>query len=88
LDGQITEFPLPTNPGAPATIIPGPDGALWFVENLGNKVGRITTDGDITEFDIPTPNTQPQGLAFAPDGSLWFTERNGNRVAVMRNLIK
>ena len=29
------------------------DGALWFCENAGNKVGRITTSGEITEFPVP-----------------------------------
>ena len=31
-----------------------PDGALWFVELSGNKIGRITIDGIITESVIPT----------------------------------
>jgi streptogramin lyase len=24
-------------------VKPGPDGALWFTEYYGNKIGRITT---------------------------------------------
>ena len=67
-DGQITEFPVPSTPGAPATIITGPDGALWFLEHLGNKIARMTTQGAFTEWPIPTPDSQPQGLAFGPGG--------------------
>ena len=34
----------------------GADGALWFTEEIGNKVGRITTAGGITEYTIPLAN--------------------------------
>ncbi len=34
----ITEFPIPT---AAASIVAGPDGALWFTEYNRNKIGRI-----------------------------------------------
>jgi virginiamycin B lyase len=51
----------------------GPDGNLWFTENSGNKIGRITTKGHITEF--PTGTSEPPLLiAAGPDGKLWFTE--------------
>jgi streptogramin lyase len=43
------EFPIPTPNSQPLGITPGPDGALWFTENEGNKIGRITTAGAITE---------------------------------------
>ena len=36
---------MPTPQSAPWEIAAGPDGALWFTELLGNKIGRITTDG-------------------------------------------
>ncbi len=51
-----------------------PDGNLWFVEQGGNYVGRITTSGTITEFLIPTGNCHPIGITKVPDGNLWFTE--------------
>lgn len=28
----------------------GPDGALWFTETSGNRIGRVTTAGAISEF--------------------------------------
>ena len=41
----------------PNGIAAGPDDALWFVEEFGNKIGRITTAGVFTEYDIPTSAT-------------------------------
>ena len=80
---QIVEFPLPTTAALPDGIAAGPDGALWFTEFNGNKIGRITTAGVVTEVVIPFPATltpTPQDIAAGPDGNLWFTEYNGNRI--------
>ena len=41
--GTITEFPTPTSLSFPKFITAGPDGNLWFTEDSGNKVGRITS---------------------------------------------
>jgi hypothetical protein len=38
----ITEYPIPTTASGPNGIVAGPDGALWFTEHQGNKIGRIT----------------------------------------------
>lgn len=77
LDAQvtITQFPVPTANSRPYTIVAGPDGALWFTESNGNKIGRITTTGQITEFTVPTPGSGPYGIATGADGNIWFTER-------------
>lgn len=37
--GSITEFAVPNS--VPSGIVIGPDGAVWFAETLGNKIGRI-----------------------------------------------
>ena len=39
--GTVTEFPVPS--GSPVGITAGPDGNLWFTEQIANKIGRITT---------------------------------------------
>jgi streptogramin lyase len=49
----IQEFTIPTPMSMPMTIAPGPDGNLWFTEECGNKVGRITPDGAISEYPLP-----------------------------------
>jgi len=76
----INEYPVPTPGSGPNGIAPGPDGALWFTESYGNKVGRITTLGHITEYPLPTSQSYPFGITAGPDGALWFTESDANRI--------
>jgi streptogramin lyase len=78
--GTVTEYPIPTASGGPWGIVAGPDGNLWFTENYGNRIGRITPVGTITEFPLPTADSYPLGIAAGPDGNLWFTEGSGNRI--------
>ena len=76
----VTEFPVPTPVSQPAGITVGPDGALWFTEENGHKIGRITTGGHITEYPVP-PIGSPSGpseIAAGPDGALWFTQFAAN----------
>src|SRR5450759_1892993 len=47
---HVTVYPLPNQNAGPDRITAGPDGALWFTEFYGNKIGRLTTDGHLTEF--------------------------------------
>ena len=47
----------------------GQDGALWFTENSGNKIERITTASVITEFPVPTSSSGPRGIVAGPDGA-------------------
>jgi uncharacterized protein (TIGR03437 family) len=76
----FTEYPIPTSNSLAFSIAKGPDGALWFTEANGNKVGRITTAGVITEYTVPTSNAYPRGITSGPDGALWFVEANGNKI--------
>jgi len=48
--------------------VAGPDGALWFTELFGNKIGRITTAGDLTEYPLPGG---PVGITVGKDGQLY-----------------
>src|SRR5207253_463404 len=86
-DGALSEFPLPTvqaNPmgvpdmgSSPSAIIPGPDGAMWFVEMGADQIGRITLEGLITEYPLPSRSrvhANPEGITAGPDGAVWFTE--------------
>ena len=67
-----------TSGNRPQWIAAGSDGNMWFTENPGGAVARITPAGTITEFAIPTTlpfpaNPQPQMIIAASDGNLWFT---------------
>jgi streptogramin lyase len=82
VSGQvIQEFPpLPANRG-PEGIVTGPDGNLWFCEESGNRIGRMTWPaGVVTEFPIPTSSTDPETIVVGPDGNLWFTMWNGHQI--------
>jgi virginiamycin B lyase len=58
-------------------IAAGPDGALWFTQSRGRKIGRITTGGAITEYDLPPPSGAPGSITTGPDGALWFVVSRG-----------
>jgi virginiamycin B lyase len=58
----------------------GPDGALWFTEHAGDKIGRMTLSGVMTEYKVPTPSSEPMVIEPGPDGALWFTEFNSNKI--------
>jgi len=74
LNGTFTMFSLEVTADGPAGITAGPDGALWFAEEGGDAIGRITTDGALTVFPLPTPRAFPYGIATGADGAVWFTE--------------
>jgi uncharacterized protein (TIGR03437 family) len=62
-DGKtFNEFPVPTVGANPLWIAPGPDGALWFVEQVGNKIGRVTTPA--TPPSVP-PTGVTDGAGFS-----------------------
>jgi len=78
--GTVTSYPTLTPSSTPYGITTGADGNVWFAENGGNRIGRITPAGSMTEFAIPTATTQPWGITAGPDGNVWFTESAGNRI--------
>ncbi|HMI81901.1 MAG TPA: hypothetical protein VK480_08960 [Solirubrobacterales bacterium] len=72
--GEVTRFPLPHRESGPSAITLGPDGALWFTETFGDRIGRITTSGGLREFPVPS---RPVGITTGPDGNIWFTYWRG-----------
>jgi streptogramin lyase len=82
-NGKVEEFELPLpDKGQQGLfgITAGPDGNVWFTEDVGNKIGRITPSGTITEFPIPTPESQPVSIVTGPDGNLWFAEQDSTKI--------
>jgi virginiamycin B lyase len=77
----ITTYAIPTANSTPGFIIQGPDGAMWFNEETGSKIARITMSGVITEFPTPTPNCTPKNLVLGADGNMWFPERDCGNIA-------
>jgi streptogramin lyase len=77
--GSSIEFPL-TAPSNPWGITAGPDGNLWFAEEIGNKVGKITTSGTVTTYPLST-GSSPLGITTGPDGNLWVAENGSSNIA-------
>ena len=81
----IAEFPVTSGDTFLEDIVAGPDGNLWFTDQLNDKVGTInTTTHVITEFSTGTvSNTGPRGITAGPDGNLWFTEPGLNKIGTI-----
>ncbi|HTX37548.1 MAG TPA: DUF4214 domain-containing protein [Bryobacteraceae bacterium] len=79
IDG-ISEYPIPTSGAIPHGITSGPDGALWFAEESGNKIGRITTTGVESEFVVPTSGAAVEDITTGPDGAIWFGETGAGKI--------
>src|ERR1041385_2510857 len=77
---RLRSFPIPTPDSQPISIIQGPDGNLWFVEQDASKVARVTPKGEITEFRTPTFSF-PLDITAGPDGNVWFSEGAVGQIA-------
>ncbi len=75
-DGTYTRF----NASGARDITVGPQGNLWFTDDPGNQIGRITTTGIITTISVPTANSRPLNITTGPDNNIWFTEFDGNKI--------
>ncbi len=74
LNVKIVEWDVPTAKARPHDPAVGPDGALWFTEQLANKLGRLDpATGKIREYPLKTPNSGPHGLVPDRDGNIWYT---------------
>ena len=76
---SISLYALPTHSSSPYGLTAGPDGAVWFAECNGNKIGRITTAGVITEYPLPEGGSCPTQITSGPDGAMWFVELESTR---------
>jgi virginiamycin B lyase len=71
--GALTRFPVAAE--SVETIVPGPDGALWFTDGCGMRIGRITTSGAASFFPRlrdPSGDSCLWALHAGPDGNVWF----------------
>ncbi len=73
----FTEYPVPTASSQLRGITKGADGNIWFTEQLGKKIGRITPQGVITEFPVSEAGSHPSSplaITAGPDGNLWVAD--------------
>jgi virginiamycin B lyase len=82
-NGDVREYGIPTPSSVPQSVVVA-DGAVWFTEQAGNRIGRLDpATGSVTEYPVPTPGSAPLGMTLGPDGALWFVERNAAKVGRM-----
>jgi virginiamycin B lyase len=80
--GQIHEYFVPQpNPGLytgnganPDWMARGSDGNLYFTDNGGGAIGRITPSGTVTAYNTPEQPSFGGSIAAGPSNTLWFTE--------------
>jgi len=69
--------------GFPERLTVAGDGAVWFTDPQGGRIGRILPyNGRVDYYSVPTPKSGPAGIAAAPDGSIWFTEHAASQIGV------
>src|SRR6266404_5075702 len=78
----IREWDVPTKGAHPHDPAVGPDGALWFTEQMANKLGRLDpATGTFKEFPlIEGKNSGPHGLVADKDGNIWYTANFGGYI--------
>jgi len=70
----IREWDVPTKGAHPHDPAVGTDGALWFTEQMTNKLGRLDPlTGSFKEFPLKLEDSGPHGLVADRDGNIWFT---------------
>jgi len=70
----IKEWAVPTKGAHPHDPAVGADGALWFTEQMANKIGRLDPmTGEFKEYPLTVTNSGPHGLVSDRDGNIWFT---------------
>ena len=81
---NVQAFAVPTPGAGLSNIVAGPDGALWFNEQNGFSVGRITTAGAITEYPVPRAVYSHGGdgptTIVSSGGSLWTLANVGSTI--------
>jgi len=70
----IREWDVPTKGAHPHDPAVGADGALWFTEQMQNKIGRVDpATGEFKEFPLKVTYSGPHGLVADREGNIWFT---------------
>jgi virginiamycin B lyase len=70
----IREWAVPTKGAHPHDAAVGADGALWFTEQMTNKIGRLDPkSGAFKEYPLKLEDSGPHGLVADREGNIWFT---------------
>lgn len=70
--------------GFPERLTVARDGAIWFTDPQGGRIGRVLPDNNKADYySVPTPKSGPASIAAARDGSIWFTEHAADQIAIL-----
>ena len=72
----------PYNQPLGQAITTGRDGNLWFTDDAGSSIGRMTPQGKFTFFINPDIQS-PEGITAGPDGRLWFANDNSDYIGAI-----
>lgn len=61
----------------PNSVTLGPDGNLWFADDINSLLGCVTRDGRFSAYTkgMTRWDSGPQFITVGPDRNLWFTEQ-------------
>jgi len=69
--------------GFPERLTVARDGAVWFTDPQGNRLGRLfPNDSRADYFPLPVYRSGPASIVATPDGSIWFTEHAADQIAI------
>ena len=71
---RVDLTPLGSVGSTPAVITTGPDGTLWFTEQAGDSIWKLTPGGEPIRMLLLQPGSHPFGIATDAGGNVWFTE--------------
>ena len=76
---EFTEWQVPTLGQRSRDPVEAPDGAIWWVGQWGNLMGRLDpATGEMTEYPLPE-NAMPHSVTLDEAGNAWYTgNRNGS----------
>ena len=74
--GVVSYYPTPYPGSLTLSIVSGPNGDLWFIDDIGtfNVASISPTTHAVTEFPVRIPGASLRSLAAGSDGHLWFTD--------------
>ena len=75
----FTEWQVPTLGQRSRDPVEAPDGAIWWVGQTGNLMGRLDpVTGEMTEYNLPE-NAKPHSVTLDEAGNAWYTgNKNGS----------
>ncbi len=79
-------IPLPANPTGdpgPQSIAAGPNGAVWFTQEVKGNIAKVNNEGVITEAKT-VKGSGPFGITVALNGDPWYTMQAANKIATFQ----